>query len=894
MQRPFPTGCGTHGLNRAGDALTWPLMSGSGVSQWARAAFGCAGITCLLVSVTMTVKATGAVPGDEFFAAGVLYDALPWMIPLGQVLATIAALVLGVELWASRDAGPAAQIPVAIAAVGIGLAPWVATPWCVIAGTFALAVRGGALIHRDLAKAEGDRAARLDALGDALASPSPRALARWWIVLALLATAAALLVTLAESWIYTSTFAPELFATAALMPYRWHLAELAAHFGLGLGLAYLLPVMIACRLARRRPRTALLSLAIIAGGTMIVYIGAATFVHVGDEIFETGCLPHTIGYLLILLVYWSYTVYAAFMALGLRAPGNREPTPAAVWALAATAPLFAPLTWLGRVGNPMRARPGPYFAVMAAAALVWLLALVWTSYPDLEDFRSKFIVIGVITAVHVLVLLLLALWLAMTQARTRTPRGVLVGGVVVVLGLLVSGARSERGDSALILNEYSRFGYVVKKTSFRELLSWDTLGTEPTQTVFKTHGSGEDRLPTEVPKALEGRRPPIVFVLWDAGRPDRMGCYGHLRDTSPNADALAKESVVFDRAYSMSTATSCGVRHIMTGRYSTRYMLGKSHDPFFVHALRPHGYDRILVTAFGSDFNGVSIESFQRGGPAAATDGTRFMHLTRHPRGLDRELPEPTKCDRMIEAWRRVHAERGSLDGTFSWLHFTGAHFPWFNRNPIKDFGDGYRDLYDGELAKVDALTGRAFDTLKELGVWDDAIIVLLADHGTGLYEHGRWAGFLPYEEQVRIPLIVKMPGVAHKRVKEAVGTIDLAPTLLGLLEPGAENGYDGVSLMPLMTGSAERLGRRHLVSLCAFEDGYALIEDGRWKLHYHRAERYALLFDLEADPAERRNLFAERTDVAERLVGLLDAWLWEGRRGYANPYHYRDWTPPQ
>ncbi|MAB90144.1 MAG: hypothetical protein CMJ90_11875 [Planctomycetes bacterium] len=880
------------GLNRGSETLTWAQMSDSATCKWARAAFTCAATACLLVSLASTIKATGAVPGDEFFAAGVLYEALPALILVARVLAAVAAVALLLDLRASRGIRP--RLPTGLAAITIAIAPWAAAPWCVLVGTAALATGGLGRIRQDLLEASGDRAERLETLGQALGATSGPTLLRWWGVLSLLTAAAALLVSLAESWAYTAGFAPELFPVAALLPYRWHLAELAAHFGPGLGLAYLVPVLIVRLLARRRRRTALLALAAVTGGTMFVYIGAATFAHVGDEIIETGCLPHTVAFLMLLLVYWSYTVYAAFLALGFNTPGDARPSAPRIWAVAATAPLLPPLTWLGRLTARLGGRPSTYFALVAVAAALWLFALVKTSYPDLEDFRSQFIVIGVITAVHVLVLGLAGLCLAVGRSAPKAPRGLLVGGLLALLLLLISGTRSERGESALILNEYSRFGYVVKKTSIRELLTWDRLGTRPTKTVFRAHGPGEDRYPTSVPEPLEGRRPPIVFVLWDAARPDRMGCYGHPRETSPNADALARESVVFERAYSMSTATSCGVRHIMTGRYSTRYMLERAHDPFFVHALRQKGYDRVLVTAFGSDFNGVSIEAFKRGGPAPETDGARFEHLTRHPRGLDREVPEPTKCERMIEAWRRVHAERGSLDGTFSWLHFTGAHFPWFNRDPVKDFGDGYKDLYDGELAKVDALTGRAFDTLKELGAWDDAIIVLLADHGTGLSEHGRWAGFLPYEEQIRIPLIVKMPGITQRRVDTPVGTIDLAPTLLGLFEPGGQNTYDGVSLLPLLDGTSAKLGRRHIVSLCAFEDGYALIEDGRWKLHYHRAEGYALLFDLDEDPGERRNQFNERSDVAGRLVGLLDGWLWEGRRGYGNPYHYRDWTPPR
>ena len=140
---------------------------------------------------------------------------------------------------------------------------------------------------------------------------------------------------------------------------------------------------------------------------------------------------------------------------------------------------------------------------------------------------------------------------------------------------------------------------------------------------------------------------------------------------------------------------------------------------------------------------------------------------------------------------------------------------------------------------------------------------------------------------------MIRVPGVPHRKVKEVVGAIDVAPTLIGLFEPGEKNAYDGVSLLDLMTGKRKRLGRKDIVSLCSFEDAYSLLHDRRWKLHYHRAEDYLLLFDLVNDPMERRNLATEKPELTRDLVERMGAFLWRGRKGYGNPYHYRDWTPP-
>jgi arylsulfatase A-like enzyme len=856
-----------------------------------RLAVAAAALSALLSSLTVQIRSTGAVPGDEFEAAGVLYGALPWLIPMSRLLAALVGLWV---LWhAVRDSTALIRGARVGAGIALAIAPWVGTPGFIIVATFLLWWAGTRTVARDLEATDGDRAVRQRDIARALADPGRGAFARWWLVVGLLTTAGALLVTLAESYAYTADFAPRLFRFESLSPYRLRLIGLSAQFGMGLGLAYFIPILVVRRLARRAGPLggrALLRFALVLALTACGYVAVAMAAHVGPEIWKTGVWPHAIALLALLFVLWHHTVLAAFLSTGFRLPGDAAPTPARVWTLAATSLLLPPMDWRNRT---RAAGVRAHYLTCALWAVLWLAFLVHTSYPELEDFRSQFIFIGVFTAIHVVVMGLLSLLFALRAEWTRrTERRVVFGLSGLALLCLVLGVLPLRGDEPLILHEYSRFGWVVKKASLKELLfGFDSLGNNPGGHTFEFHGPGDGRFPAEVPAILQARRPPIVFIMWDAGRPDRMGCYGYHRDTTPHADALAADAIVFDRAYSASTATTCGVRHIMTGMYSSRYMLSTQHHPFFVHALRRHGYDRVLVTAFGTDFNGVSIDAFERSGPPPATDGARFEHLTRHPRGLNRELPDSVKTQSVIDAWKAVHRERGSLDRTFTWLHLTGAHFPWFNENPVKDYGTDNDALYDGEVAKVDALTGNALRSLKSLGAYDDAIIVLLADHGTGLMEHGRWAGFLPYEEQLRIPLIIKMPGLPPRRIPHPVTTIDLAPTLVGLFEPKMENPYHGVSVLGLMNGRATRVGRRDFVALCAFEDAYALFEDNRWKLHYHRSEGYSLLFDLEADPGELRNLLEERPDVAQRLTDKLGAWLHAGRGRFSHPHHYWEWS---
>ncbi|MCA9319660.1 MAG: sulfatase-like hydrolase/transferase [Planctomycetes bacterium] len=853
----------------------------------------------VLVDMVGRIRATGAIPGDEFHAAGVLYGALPALRSSSFILAALTLAVIALAWQASRRRAESGWAWVVIGS-SVVASFWVAVPALAL-GLLVYELDWAKGYLRSATSLAGEPALALDEAGELLTGLSPREILGWWPGLAALASLAALFVTGIESFIYTADFSPELFPEAVLGKYRFRLLDLCTAFGCGIGVAYLVPALVAwpcLRLLRRAPGLPRLAPVVVAvamalGATVYTRIGLMRVL--GDEIRAVDVLGHSDFYSAMVFFFWMHASLRNLLDAGARRPDGAPRRAGEVFCHAALGLLgLAPR----HLPDAIRRRPGWQFLIHAAVASLWLAALVHLAFPELEDFRSKLIALGVITAVHVLVLLLIALAFALRAGRPLIEPGAKAWGLGVVVFLIgLSSLRPLGGEVALVVHEYSRFGYIVKLGSVRSVLRpANRLGYEKSGFAFEVHGPGDDRYPVDPPASLTGKRPPIVIVLWDAARPDRMSGMGYHRDTTPLTDQLLRESVVFSHAYSGATATTCGVRHLFTGRYSTRYMLEENHDPFFVHDLRRHGYDRFYLTAFGTDYNGVSLEAFFRGGPPIQSDGADFQNLTRHPQGLDRERPDTEKQAKMIAAWKQAFAERGDgcLDGSFSFLHLTGTHFPWYNENPVRDYGKSWSDLYDAEMAKCDVLTGEAFDVLRDIGAWDDAIIVFLADHGTGLMEHGRWAGFLPYEEQIRVPLVIKVPGVAPRQVDQAVSLIDLAPTLVGLFEPGAENPFDGVSLYDLMTGRRTKLGREYLASLCAFEDAYTLLQDGRWKLHYHRAANYSLLFDLENDPAERVNLIERDPERHRALVEQMGAFLWRGRRGYANPYHYREWQPPQ
>ncbi len=909
------------------------------MSQWRHGLLTSCFVTGALLQVLAAAAhqllETGAVPGDEFYFAGKVYahlDAIEITAGVLGIAGLLDLLVRGRRRFL-KSRGSVLELlsfGLLLGAVLLRRAELAAFA-VVVRWMSGLLERGRVLLERP----EDDP--QLGALDQAVRSIDLRSLLCWLVPLWTICTLGVCAVTLAESFIYTGRFVA-LFDGADLLQYRWRLLPMAAQCALAFAALYLaLPALLAilrscAAMLRMDPRHSVLLVATVQGLYMSFLLALATQQMAGDELSKNAVVAESLVLVLLCFWLWFTTIESAFRALGHGMPGSGPADAGLLLRVAAVAPLSLPLHWLGRrLVEAARRSHRRYFLVQVLGAAAWQALFTWLCFPDLEDFRSYFLSIGVFTAIHIMALGLVALSSAALPASFEPRlRPVLGTGALLVL-LLAVDYMPMRGDVPLILAEYARFGYVVSKTGIKHhLMAPNRLGYEASDAPFAFRETPEDLYPEvsasnlvksqprpepatpveaigtngsdgvatdDTAKAVD--LPPIVLILWDAGRPDHMGCYGYHRPTTPNADRLAADSVVFERAYSMATATTCGVRHFFTGRYSSRYMLKKDHEPFFVHALRRHGYHTFFVVALGSDFNGVSLDSFLRGGPPPDSDGARFINLGLHPRGSDAESPDFFKVEAVLEAWKRDLDERGprALDGSLTFLHLTGTHFPWFNEDHDRDFGTDMVALYDGEMATVDRLTGTVLDFLRECGAYQRSIVLLFADHGTGLLEHGRWGGFFPYEEQIRIPLLIKMPGVVPGRSPAVVGTIDVAPTLLGLFEKGSVNPHDGVSLIPSMIGAARGSApdppRRYLASMCAFEDAYALIEDGRWKLHFHREESYWMLYDLESDPGERRNLFDERPDVGARLMKAMHAFLWDGRRGYANPSYYRDWTPP-
>lgn len=385
------------------------------------------------------------------------------------------------------------------------------------------------------------------------------------------------------------------------------------------------------------------------------------------------------------------------------------------------------------------------------------------------------------------------------------------------------------------------------------------------------------------------RRPPIFLILWDAARADHMSAYGYSRKTTPTVEEFSKESILFKNAYSNATATTLSIRHLLTGKYSSRYMLATDHAPFFTGALAENGYDCFLLNIFGSDFNGVSQNAFLRN----QKNKKQLEKITYSFDAYEASYKTKKAITLLTEMLEKRSEKKFPADGIFMMLHYSETHYPWQNWDDHPIYGETLLDRYDNSMGHQDKALADFLNALKQLKIYEEAIIILTSDHGTGLGEHGRYGGFQPYQEQIRVPLIIKLPKFLPAQISVPVAGIDLAPTMLSLFQAGQTNSYDGLSLLDVMNGTNQTLSRRYLVSFNSFRDSLILIDlQTQHKTHLHRTENYTMLYHLGTDPQEKRNLADQELEQTKKYRQLLHEFLWNGRHIYGNPFHYRDWTP--
>jgi arylsulfatase A-like enzyme/Flp pilus assembly protein TadD len=362
----------------------------------------------------------------------------------------------------------------------------------------------------------------------------------------------------------------------------------------------------------------------------------------------------------------------------------------------------------------------------------------------------------------------------------------------------------------------------------------------------------------------------VVIVTIDTLRADRLGCYGARDVATPRLDRLAAEGALAVEASAHVPLTRPSHVSIFTGLLPTQHGIRDNVSPALVpqvpllaESFRTAGF------ATGAFVSSVVLESqsgLDRGFEVYAdrfegTSGDAQFLNTVQKRG------DATVAEAL--AWLRGQAGKR----VFLWLHLYEPHDPY---EPPEPYASRYAGRpYDGEVAWVDELFGRFEDGIRGLGLGEDTALLVVSDHGEGLGEHGESLhGFFAYQTTLRVPFLVRAPGIPQgRRLEHTARLVDVFPTLLdlaGLPAPKAE--HAGRSLATALRGGAEPAEAttyaETLVPLLQFGwSDLRVIREGRFK--YVQAPRPEL-YDLREDPGELRDLAREREPQAAAMRAAL------------------------
>jgi arylsulfatase A-like enzyme len=350
----------------------------------------------------------------------------------------------------------------------------------------------------------------------------------------------------------------------------------------------------------------------------------------------------------------------------------------------------------------------------------------------------------------------------------------------------------------------------------------------------------------------------VILITLDTTRADRLSPYGYMDADMPAFERIAAEGVVFDRAYTPTPLTLPAHTSLFTGLLPPRHgVRDNSATPLearhttLAEVLRTRGY---CTGAFVS---------------SAVLDGDR---------GLAQGFEQYVAVDETVRSSQRPANEVVDdairwLDDVrpcpmFLWAHLYDPHRPYAPPEPHRS---RYVDPYVGEIVFADAQVGRLLAALERSRLLDDTLVVVVADHGESLGEHGEENhGIFLYESVLRIPLLVRLPrqgraaAAAVRRVADVVRLVDVMPTVLDVLQIPAPEA-DGVSLLGAMAGAR--------LTLEAYAESLYPVRFGRPPLQSVRDSRFKLidgpcpeLYDLETDPFEQHTIHTDRPALTEAM----------------------------
>ena len=412
------------------------------------------------------------------------------------------------------------------------------------------------------------------------------------------------------------------------------------------------------------------------------------------------------------------------------------------------------------------------------------------------------------------------------------------------------------------------------------------------------------------------QRPNVVVLLMDTLRADRLGCYGHRRDTSPTIDSLAAAGVRFTRAYATADYTQASTASLFTGLYplahgyvNADYVLPDEHLTL-AEILAAQGYQTggFIANGLAGRKYGMQqgfahyVEHNQAGAEMLADSVVAFLRTAEEPYFVYAHFLDVHDPHRTPAAARRRFAGAGA--GGFSFdltdatlreqMHATAwwsaAQLWWpseSSRDSVAAYFADYERAYDGTIRYWDDQVKRIVAALRQSGHDGHTVLVLTSDHGEQLLDHGFFGhASSGYEEGLRVPLIWVDPAAVGggQLVEAATSLADLLPTLLNRVQIPVPPDLQGRSRWPLAaaTGNDTVYTEGTFFRNRPFSTLIQTYQQGGWKLILDRMRDVKELYDLHHDPLEERDLFGERPEVVAELYAGLRARYHESLSRFA------------
>lgn len=377
----------------------------------------------------------------------------------------------------------------------------------------------------------------------------------------------------------------------------------------------------------------------------------------------------------------------------------------------------------------------------------------------------------------------------------------------------------------------------------------------------------------------------VLLISIDCLRPDYLGVYNPQMKTSSHLNRLAQESIVSLNATSQASTTAPAHKSILYSLYPGIHKTSMYSVP-----------DEKLKNPLQIlQSKGFTTAAFVGGGQISHTFGFgRGFHTYWEPKG--KQKFRVNRTERMAVEW----LERNSNKKFFLFLHTYEVHCPfappekylqkfagWYKGkvksgkcshdyyNLLNLSGDDerfVRSLYAAEVNYVDDSLGRIFRTLKELGIYDQTIIVVLGDHGESLGERGYWGHNQLYNVQLQIPLIIRIPHGPRTRIEAPVEAVDIMPTVFAALGLGRPFPFQGKNLLAVARNQMSIESGRPVISEQV--EQYRIRIGNQTAIFPRSSKGEEEFYDISKDPEEKTNLIQENQETARQFKLVYEKML--------------------